>query len=56
MKSMPAARATKRKQLDPITLEVIRHGIISICDQIDANMTFNSSTVQKFNVRKCRRL
>ncbi|HEU4345269.1 MAG TPA: hydantoinase B/oxoprolinase family protein, partial [Candidatus Binatia bacterium] len=24
---------------DPITLEVIRHGIISICDQIDANMT-----------------
>ncbi len=26
-------------QVDPITLEVIRHGIISICDQIDANMT-----------------
>src|SRR5438552_15090337 len=25
--------------LDPITLDVIRHGIISICDQIDANMT-----------------
>jgi len=25
--------------VDPITLEVIRHGIISICDQIDANMT-----------------
>jgi N-methylhydantoinase B len=25
--------------IDPITLEVIRHGIISICDQIDANMT-----------------
>src|SRR3954447_18525721 len=27
------------KAVDPITLEVIRHGIISICDQIDANMT-----------------
>ena len=26
-------------KIDPITLEVIRHGIISICDQIDANMT-----------------
>lgn len=25
--------------IDPISLEVIRHGIISICDQIDANMT-----------------
>jgi N-methylhydantoinase B len=25
--------------VDPVTLEVIRHGIISICDQIDANMT-----------------
>ncbi len=25
--------------IDPITLEVIRHGIISIADQIDANMT-----------------
>ncbi|MGZ8454928.1 MAG: hydantoinase B/oxoprolinase family protein, partial [Candidatus Binatia bacterium] len=24
---------------NPITLEVIRHGIISICDQIDANIT-----------------
>jgi N-methylhydantoinase B len=28
-----------RRAIDPITLEVIRHGIISICDQIDANMT-----------------
>jgi len=28
-----------RVSIDPITLEVIRHGIISICDQIDANMT-----------------
>ena len=26
-------------QLDPITLEVIRHGIVSITDQIDANIT-----------------
>jgi N-methylhydantoinase B len=25
--------------VDTITLEVIRHGIVSICDQIDANMT-----------------
>ena len=31
--------ASSRSQIDPITLEVIRHGIISICDQIDANMT-----------------
>src|SRR5215470_15099488 len=29
----------ERVSIDPITLEVIRHGIISICDQIDANMT-----------------
>ena len=27
------------KKLDPITLEVIRHGIVSITDQIDANIT-----------------
>ena len=31
--------APERPTIDPITLEVIRHGIISICDQIDANMT-----------------
>jgi len=36
--------AAKRKKessvsVDPITLEVIRHGIISITDQIDANVT-----------------
>ena len=31
--------ATVKTKIDPITLEVIRHGIISICDQIDANMT-----------------
>ena len=30
---------TVQQAIDPITLEVIRHGIISICDQIDANMT-----------------
>ena len=35
--SMPDA--TGKTKVDPITLEVIRHGIISICDQIDANMT-----------------
>ena len=39
MKPMPEASAPHRARLDPITLEVIRHGIISICDQIDANMT-----------------
>jgi hypothetical protein len=27
------------KAVDPITLEVIRHGIVSITDQIDANIT-----------------
>ena len=35
---MTLSTAAKAK-VDPITLEVIRHGIISICDQIDANMT-----------------
>ncbi len=29
----------ERLRVDPVTLEVIRHGIISIADQIDANMT-----------------
>jgi N-methylhydantoinase B len=32
-------RTSERVAVDPVTLEVIRHGIISICDQIDANMT-----------------
>src|SRR5258706_9824174 len=32
-------KSSDRPPVDPITLEVIRHGIISICDQIDANMT-----------------
>ena len=39
MKFTPAASAQASSKLNPITLEVIRHGIISICDQIDANMT-----------------
>jgi N-methylhydantoinase B len=39
MKPMSAPDSLERAQIDPITLEVIRHGIISICDQIDANMT-----------------
>ena len=30
---------TTKRQVDPITLEVIRHGVISINNQIDANMT-----------------
>ena len=37
MKAKPSA--PRQADIDPITLEVIRHGIISICDQIDANMT-----------------
>jgi N-methylhydantoinase B len=39
MNRMPAPTASRPTPVDPITLEVIRHGIISICDQIDANMT-----------------
>jgi N-methylhydantoinase B len=39
MKAMSAPESLERPQIDPITLEVIRHGVISICDQIDANMT-----------------
>ena len=31
--------ATDLGALDPVTLEVIRHGIVSITDQIDANIT-----------------
>jgi N-methylhydantoinase B len=30
---------TMVRAVDPVTLEVIRHGIVSIADQIDANMT-----------------
>ena len=30
---------TMLRAVDPVTLEVIRHGIVSIADQIDANMT-----------------
>jgi N-methylhydantoinase B len=39
MNHVTAPRIAEKPHLDPITLEVIRHGIISICDQIDANMT-----------------
>ncbi len=39
MNQAAAPTASEKVQVDPITLEVIRHGIISICDQIDANMT-----------------
>ena len=39
MNPMTAPRGPAQSQVDPVTLEVIRHGIISICDQIDANMT-----------------
>ena len=39
MNQVTAPTVSEKPQIDPITLEVIRHGIISICDQIDANMT-----------------
>jgi N-methylhydantoinase B len=39
MDQTAAPKVSEKPQIDPITLEVIRHGIISICDQIDANMT-----------------
>ena len=39
MNQLAAEQKPKPISVDPITLEVIRHGIISICDQIDANMT-----------------
>ena len=34
-----SGRAPGRSGVDPITLEVIRHGVVSITDQIDANIT-----------------
>src|SRR5512134_2799054 len=39
MSKMAVPQPLDRVSVDPITLEVIRHGVISICDQIDANMT-----------------
>src|SRR5262244_1556894 len=39
MNQLAARQKSESISVDPITLEVIRHGIISICDQIDANMT-----------------
>ena len=39
MKPVAQPKSSSKPPVDPITLEVIRHGIISICDQIDANMT-----------------
>jgi N-methylhydantoinase B len=39
MKPMTAPDSANSAAIDPVTLEVIRHGIISICDQIDANIT-----------------
>ena len=35
--SAPAPRP-KADHVDPITLEVIRHGLVSVCNQIDANI------------------
>ena len=39
MSTVAAWEKSAMVSFDPVTLEVIRHGIISICDQIDANMT-----------------
>jgi len=39
MNRMTAPQGSEGTAVDPVTLEVIRHGIISITDQIDANMT-----------------
>src|SRR5436309_10407876 len=39
MNPMTLPRSSARTNVDPITLEVIRHGIVSICNQIDANIT-----------------
>src|SRR5438445_4798255 len=39
MKAVPAQRESNQLSVDPITLEVIRHGLVSITDQIDANIT-----------------
>ncbi len=36
---MNRSRENAHKQVDPITLEVIRHGVVAITDQIDANIT-----------------
>ena len=33
------AREARSSGIDPITLEVIRHGLVSVADQIDANIT-----------------
>ncbi len=39
MATTHAAATEDANAVDPITLEVIRHGIVSINDQIDANIT-----------------
>lgn len=36
---MKKSRRNAHNPVDPITLEVIRHGVVSITDQIDANIT-----------------
>ena len=39
MKKTPAKDHCDDNAIDPVTLEVVRHGIISVTDQIDANIT-----------------
>src|SRR5436305_15074755 len=38
MTMQEAAHRTSVRAIDPITLEVIRHGLVSITNQIDANI------------------
>ena len=37
--SLEAAAVQAGEALDPITLEVLRHGVIAVADQIEANVT-----------------
>ena len=39
MADTPLRAEARTAALDPVTIEVIRHGIVSIADQIDANIT-----------------
>jgi N-methylhydantoinase B len=41
--------------VDPITLEVIRHGLVSITDQIDANITRTAFSPYIYEYKGLRR-
>ena len=42
---------TAAHSVDPITLEVIRHGIVSITDQIDANISRTALALTSTSIR-----